>query len=383
MGYFCDLPDGRRIAYTLQRRERDPYYLVCFRGPDRKRKEQTTKAANLKRAQLAAVAKIRLAYGASERPFVEWDGTDGAIEKLNNACKEANLRPGTVDQYRIAIRNLRKVFPESKGPADVTAEHAAAFVATRTKAGKSPRTIAGNVTNLSIVFGRWFRDTCKIIDADPFAEIEPPKLDKPAVRIIATDEDKAFREWLAKRWPGWRLPLLFLDVKAAIGCRIGELAGLPTAGLQDGRLVFQAADTKGRKLRAPMLSPKLFAELKAQAGPTYAFERFADELKEHSDVYRVKEYKPLRLIRWLQRQARTYFKTTDAKPFKLHNYRGSAMSKARTLGVPYDDAAIAFGCNPETMRKHYIATDEQAISDSVFEVLNRGETTEIRGGDET
>lgn len=373
MGYFCDLPDGRRIPYTLQRRERDPFYLACFRGPDRKRKELTTKAANLKRAQLAAVAKIRIAYGVVDRPFVEWDE---AIEKLNLACEAANLRPGTVDQYRVSIRNLRKVFPESMGPADITADDAAKFVKERTTAGKSPRTIAGNVTNLSIVFGRWFRDACKIIDADPFAEIEPPKLDKPAVRIIAADEDQAFRDWLAKRWPGWRLPLLFLDVKAAIGCRIGELASLPTAGLQNGRLVFQAADTKGRKQRAPMLPAALFKELKRVAGPTYAFERFADELKEHSDAYRVKEYKPLRLMRWLQRQARTYFETTDAKRFKLHNYRGSAMSKARLLGVPYDDAAIAFGCNPETMRKHYVATDEQAISDSVFAVLNSGEVAE-------
>jgi hypothetical protein len=46
------------------------------------------------------------------------------------------------------------------------------------------------------------------------------------------------------------------------------------------------------------------------------------------------------------------------------------MSKARTLGIPYDDAATAFGCNPETMRKHYVAVDEQAISDSVFDRLH-------------
>lgn len=373
MTYFCDLPDGQRIPYTLQRRERDPFYLVCFRGPKRERKELSTKAANLKRAQMAAVAKIRLAYGVVERRFVEWDE---AIETLNSECETANLRPGTVEQYRIAIRNLRKVFPESKGPADITPERAAEFKKRRTKDGKSKRTIAGNITNLNIVFGRWFRDKCKIVDANPFAEVEPPKLDKPAIRVIAANEDKAFRDWLAKRWPGWRLPLLFLDVKAAIGCRIGELAGLPAAGLKDGRLVFEAADTKGRKQRAPMLPAALFKELKRVAGPTFAFERFADELKEHSDAYRVKEYEPLRLIRWLQRQARTYFETTGAEPFKLHNYRGTAMSKARLRGVHYENASIAFGCNPETMRKHYVATDEQAISDDVFAVLNDGDSTE-------
>jgi hypothetical protein len=31
------------------------------------------------------------------------------------------------------------------------------------------------------------------------------------------------------------------------------------------------------------------------------------------------------------------------------------------------DAAVAFGCNPDTMRKHYIALDEVEISDRVME----------------
>ena len=43
-------------------------------------------------------------------------------------------------------------------------------------------------------------------------------------------------------------------------------------------------------------------------------------------------------------------------------------------GVSYDDAAVAFGCNPQTMRQHYIALDEVEISDRVMEkntVANR------------
>jgi hypothetical protein len=41
------------------------------------------------------------------------------------------------------------------------------------------------------------------------------------------------------------------------------------------------------------------------------------------------------------------------------------MSRAKSAGVAYDDDAIAFGCNPETMRKHYITLDETAVSDAV------------------
>jgi len=35
-------------------------------------------------------------------------------------------------------------------------------------------------------------------------------------------------------------------------------------------------------------------------------------------------------------------------------------------GVSYDDAAVAFGCNPQTMRQHGITLDAVAISDRVM-----------------
>ena len=45
------------------------------------------------------------------------------------------------------------------------------------------------------------------------------------------------------------------------------------------------------------------------------------------------------------------------------------MSKALEAGVSYEEAAIAFGCNPQTMRWHYIALDEVAISDRVMDKI--------------
>lgn len=389
MSDFCDLPDGRRIPYTLQRRERDPFYLVCFRDPNRKRKELSTKAANLKRAKIVAAAKISEAYGTSERPFVEWDGTekedgvDGAIERLKKATAAKNIRPTTIEQYVVAIRNLRKFFPDSKGPADITPGNAQAFIERREAEGKSPRTLAGNITNLSIVFGRWFRDTCKIVDDDPFAKIERTKLDQPKPRVISDDERQAFVTWLLKRWDNWRLPVLFLEIKASIGCRIGELASLKTEHIKDGRVEFKADVTKGRKERAPKLPAALFAELKAIAGPTYAFERFADELRAIHDsrgldriAARVGPFSPERMYRWLQDELKTYCRKTGAKRFKWHNFRGTAMSKARDLGIPYEDGSEFFGCGVETMRKHYVAFDSQEVSDSVADRMHGERTSE-------
>ena len=50
----------------------------------------------------------------------------------------------------------------------------------------------------------------------------------------------------------------------------------------------------------------------------------------------------------------------------------SALSRARMAGVSYDDDAIAFGCNPQTMRQHYIALDETEISDRVMDKIRGG-----------
>ena len=126
------------------------------------------------------------------------------------------------------------------------------------------------------------------------------------------------------------------------------------------------------------LPPDLLAELQAIAGPRFAWERFSEGLREahkkkgafhHAKM--VREYTPGRLIRWLQDETKTYFEETKAERFKLHNFRATAMSKARMAGIAESDAAIAFGCNPATMRQHYLALDEPAIADKVFEDLLR------------
>jgi site-specific recombinase XerC len=270
------------------------------------------------------------------------------------------------------------VFPKSKGPGDITSAMAQTFVVKRMKGKQdekplSPRTVEGNVGNLSIVFGHWLRNTLKIVTIDPFADVEPPKCDRKPPRVISPEEQTAFFAWMGKTWKGWRLPLLFLDVKAAIGCRIGELSSAVTAGLKDGRIRFVSESTKGRKERACRLSPALFAELQAIAGPTYVFERFSEQLGEvhlkkghpgHAKA--VRGFQPRRLKKWLETQLRVYLDTAGAVRFKLHHFRGTAMSKARMARVAESDAAIAFGCNPGTMRQHYLALDEAAIADDVF-----------------
>jgi hypothetical protein len=120
----------------------------------------------------------------------------------------------------------------------------------------------------------------------------------------------------------------------------------------------------------------MFDELCAVSGTRFVFEPFPAQLAEiHRKRNRpqsassVKPFSPARLVNWLQDQANLYFEKTGRPRFKLHNFRGTAMSRARGCGVSYDDAAIAFGCHPETMRRHYVAEDELSVSDRVMNAI--------------
>ena len=82
--------------------------------------------------------------------------------------------------------------------------------------------------------------------------------------------------------------------------------------------------------------------------------------------------------RWVQKEKEEYLAAHEGdskvRHFKLHNLRGTAMSRAKQAGATYDQASIAFGCHPETMRKHYLHLDETAISDGVFDKIQSGRT---------
>jgi hypothetical protein len=82
---------------------------------------------------------------------------------------------------------------------------------------------------------------------------------------------------------------------------------LPTRNLVNGRLVFTAESTKGRKTRQSKVPPALFEEMRGMAGPVYVFERFPEELRDpllkkgrphHARCVRF-PYDPERLVNWL------------------------------------------------------------------------------------
>ena len=350
------LSDGRRVRFSLLKRKNRPAYFAFFRGPDGRRREKSTLEKNRKRAQDAAVAIIREAY--HQQGFTPtWED---ALDALADHERAANLRSKSTDQYRFAIRALRRLFPDTGGPSDFTAEMAEAFKLARSKE-VLPRTLEGNIDNLRISWNHW----CRLLklSSNPFNGVEPPRYEESPNRYVEQKELDELLDWI-----GLEIPCLFLETAAAVGSRIGELSQVQSDGLEDGRIRFVAETTKGRKERRPLLPLDLFRRIQEIVGPVWVWERAPDELRAAKPRYasRIKDYHPARFARWLQDQAADYFKATGAPEFKIHNLRGHAISRAKMAGVAPKDAALAFGVNPATARAHYEAIDEMAVTDSVF-----------------
>jgi len=374
----CILPEGRAVKFLLQQRVgRDPFYNVRFVGPGKLRVERSTRCTSLKAARDAACQIIREEYNPKTTfGSICWDD---ALAKVTAAMKAQNLRERSIEEYLAVLRTLRKVYPSSRGPTDITEALAKQFKLARQQESLSPRTVAGNICNLSIVWGKWFRDELGILDQNPWDSVELPKLDKQTPRFIEPEEERAFLAWLSKRWNGWRLPVLFLEVKGLIGCRVLELCAVRSSEFRDARLTFEAVTTKGRKTRKAKLPESICRELETLAGPVYLWERYSEQLREfhrqkgnNNHARCVKDFQPKRLKRFLQNEVTEYCQThPNVRPFTIHDFRGTAMSTAKMAGVTYDDAAITFGCHPETMRRHYLVIDEVAISDAVLEQVQR------------
>lgn len=407
--HVCILPDNRRVTLRVSLRDGQASYLVFFRGPDGRRLEKTTKETSQKRAIEAAQQVIIEEYQPKAQVrLVSWDDTLAALVK---AMRANNNRESTIDDYRDTLNVLRRFYPDSRGPGDITPQIAKDFKAryqdepfyrrkpkpapTGGQGGKprgrkpkprpapvaykhKPRTLDGRLRKFRAIWGKWFIRELEIVSENPWSGVARPKVEKPAPRYVTPEEIKAFFGWLTERWQGWRLPILFFTVKSFIGNRIDELASLRSNQLQDGRIVFPADITKGRKERKAILPPEIFAELQGIAGPTYVWERYTAELIERrkalgKQTHMVsKDFSPAWLKWWLQNELASYFKANpEAKRFTAHSFRKKAMTEAWRLGIPLEKAAVTFGCNPTTMRAHYIAMDETAIADEVLTAVAR------------
>src|SRR5262249_28220689 len=149
---------------------------------------------------------------------VTWDE---AVAALAGRMRANNNRERTVEDYLDTLVVLRAVYPDSRGPGDITPELARALKVdyqargyVRRKArepwvwngrGRKPkprpepaaharaaRTVDSRLRKLRVIWRRWFIQELGYVAANPWEGVTSPKLDRLAPRALTAEEVRAF-----------------------------------------------------------------------------------------------------------------------------------------------------------------------------------------------
>jgi integrase len=373
--------NGKHVGFGLKKPGNEPTYAVFYRSVDGRRQKRDTKQTSIERAREAAVAILTEVHAPSNSA-VETVSWDEALKRMKEKAAAEGRRGPTIDYYCKLIRRIRSFYSVTKGPADISESMAEtwkktfATTLTRRKRLPSQHTVFSLVRGYSALWQNWFVDGLGICPGNPWQDVEPPKTDKVEVRVIEDETLTHFLDWLDKRFSGWELPRLFIETKAVTGCRLMDLCAVESSQLRDGRLHFRPEQTKGRKARSVLLPGSLYAKLEAMKGPKYLWESYPTGLieavrKMGCPVHRIKpDFVAKRLYHWVETLFIDYRDENPDRPLiHSHQLRKRAFTAAWKNNIDPRKAAIAYGCNVDTVMKHYVNLDEQEITDEVTNLL--------------
>jgi len=373
---------GQVVGFSVKLRKNEPTYFAYFRGMDGRRMERDTNQTRVGQAVEAARLIIEKEYAPAIVTVekVTWEET---IERLKARMATSGNRASTLGYYLKLIRLVRKLYPNTDHPADISPAGAARWrdwmmsTLGRRKKLPSAHYVAGILGGLSGLWNKWLMDDLKIVPGNPWQDVAPPKADKLAVKYATNEQIEAFHAWIAERFGEWQFPKLFLAIKAYTGCRLMDLCSLKSAQLCGGRLIFPADLTKGRKERAVPLPDDLYTSLDAFKGEVWLWQNYPAGLKaalvaKGWPTHQLNpEFAPQRLYYWVETLFADYRTGHPDRPLlTTHMFRKRAFTMAWQAGVDPRRASIAYGCNVDTLMKHYVGLDEQAVTDGVFEEMN-------------
>lgn len=371
------LVNGKLVGFSVKIFAHIPTYLVCFRSVDGRRFQRDTNQTRMG----PAIEAARLLIEEEYKPAVidpEKATWDQAIERLTARMQTSGNRSSTLGYYLKLIRSVRSAYGATTGPEDINPGMAAAWrdrimsTIGRRKKLPSAHYVAGMLSGLSALWQKWFMDDLKILAGNPWQDVAPPKADKLPVKYATDDAIEHFYGWIVERFGDWPFPKLFLSTKAYTGCRLMDLCSLKSEQLGTGRIVFPADLTKGRKERRVPLPDDLCAALEAFKGETWLWENYLPGLKaalaeKGWPVQQLKgEFAPQRLYYWVETLFANYKKAHPKRDLTTHQFRKRAFTLAWESGIDMRQASIAYGCNVDTLMRHYVALDEQAVTDDVF-----------------
>jgi site-specific recombinase XerD len=310
-----------------------------------------------------------------------------AKEKLTEAMLADNKRPKTIQGYIETLNRLIEMYPETRGPGDMS-EYKASELKVKYARGtfsrkprkreddivaeyaRATKSLDSRLRTLKAVFG-WFIEL-HLLEENRFENVEQPEMDRHEVKYVKREDLPEFLAWLEGRYAGWRMPHLFFNVKAMTGCRLEDICKLRSEQLVDGRLVFEADQTKNRSERYALLSAEVCAELDAYKGETYLWVRYPAELKQYvrgtSKHQVILEFSAKRLYTWIVALLRDY-QTQTGRDLSSHDFRKAAFTRAAEADIHPKRAAVAFDVTAETMLKYYTATEKKRTADEVLTEL--------------
>jgi len=405
---YSHIVNGQLVGYNVKLFGNEATYCVFFRTPDGRRVRRDTNKPRMASAVEAARIIIEREYApAVNKPDkVSWDE---AVERLKGRLATSGNRPSTLGYYLKLIRLVRKLYPNTD-PCDISSTGAARWrdwmmsTPGRRKKLPSAHYVSGLMGGLSALWQKWFMDDLNIVTGNPWQDVEPPRTDKLPVKYATDEMIEHFYGWITERFGSWEFPKLFLSTKAYTGCRLMDLCSLKAGRLRDGELIFSADVTKGRKERAVPLPENLYASLDAFRGKTWLWENYLPglkaiiEKKEYVQTVSRKgrtfsrkqkcpthqmnmEFAPQRLYYWIETLFADYRKAYPDRPtLTSHMFRKRAFTLAWQAGIDMRQASIAYGCNVDTLMRHYVQLDEQAVTRDVFARMQEASRKDAPGG---
>jgi hypothetical protein len=231
---------GYLVGFNLKLFGNNPTYCVFFRTKDGRRVRRDTNRVRQAQAIDAARLIIEKEYApAPEQPDkVTWDE---AIERLKARLGTSGNRVSTTGYYLKLIRLLRKLYPNTDHPCDISPSGAARWrdwmmmTPGRRKKLPSAHYVNSLLGGMKALWQKWFVEELRICPGNPWQDVEEVKADKLMVEYATDEQIEQLYAWFAKRFGDWPFPKLFLSAKAFTGCRLMDLCALQSNQLRGGR----------------------------------------------------------------------------------------------------------------------------------------------------
>lgn len=384
--FFATLGQGEKaIQVGYGPALRGGLFAVRFFGPHGKLIEKMTPCSKIDgRYHLEAAKHLNDAYRA-DFPNPVKVTFDVALAEVVRTSKD--LRPASLKAFTKAVSVLRatldadKLMKQIVSPIQITEDIANRFSVLWLSGTykRSKKSDAKEHTRSPVTLAHYLRTYRSLwkkfrklgyTRANPWKEVEMPEYDVNQKHVPTEDEVGDFWNAIFLRYPTWTSLHALLDLKAVSGCRTLDICQLRSDQLKGGRVVWTAAQIKGRTGRSVLVPDDLFQRLEQVAGPTFLWENFYADIRQHRPGRNAipTAFNPATVYNVIANIFREYSDGHPDRPrMTPHALRRRAITQTVIeLDGNLDAAAQAIGINPQTARTYYLDSERAFSTDQTF-----------------